>query len=62
MKKNKPLPKKVSVKKPKYIVPIKLAEYYDSAYIQGITDALFWAGYKRTDIEVCVKRVKEHQK
>lgn len=58
----KPLHKPVSVKKPKYIVPVKLAEYYDSAYIQGIKDALFWSGYKRTEIEICVNRVKEAQK
>lgn len=58
----KPLHNKVSVKKPKYIIPIKLAEYYDSAYIQGVKDALFWAGYKRVEIDICVKRAKEAQK
>ena len=55
-------PKAVSAKKPKYIVPVKLAEYYDSAYVQGIKDALCWAGYTRVEIEACVKRVKEYQK
>lgn len=59
---DKPKVEKVKAKKPKYIVPIKLAEYYDKAYIEGIKDALFWAGYKRVEIEACVKRVKECQK
>jgi len=49
-------------KKPKYIGPIKLSEYYDRAYIQGVKDALFWAGYKRIEIEICVNKVKEAQK
>jgi hypothetical protein len=49
-------------KKPKYIGPIKLSEYYDRAYIQGVKDALFWAGYKRIEIEICANKVKEAQK
>lgn len=41
---------------------LDLGEFYDSAYITGIKDALFWAGYSKVEIEVAAKRVAEVQK